>query len=79
MLGLLKFSLDGNWKNPSDSSHSVEDMEEWASFAWRLKGSILIAYINQDLLYLEFTSLVEGEEGARRKEVFQRRNASLKK
>ena len=36
-----------------------EELEAWAKTTWRLKGGVLIAFLNKDLLYLEFGSKVE--------------------
>ena len=54
-MGTLNNCLVGSWKTPPDSFPTVTEVEAWARGAWRLKGNILVAYMNNDLLLLEFT------------------------
>ena len=53
-MGTLKFYLTGRWRTQSNPTPSTQKLEVWAQMAWRLKEGIMIAYINQDLLFLEF-------------------------
>ena len=43
-LGALKFFFIGSSENPSDSFPSVMELEGWAKTAWRLKGSLMVAF-----------------------------------
>ena len=60
-MGTLKYCLVGSWENPPDSYPSVLELEAWAKTAWRLKGSLMVASMNQDLLFLEFTNPEEAK------------------
>ena len=53
-LGTLKFSLTGTWRTQPSPTPSAHELEAWARVAWRLKGGVMAAYINQDLLFMEF-------------------------
>ena len=53
-LGVLKFSLVGRWKNLPNSYPSALELEEWARTTWRLKGSLMVAFLNTDMMLLEF-------------------------
>ena len=60
-MGTLKFCLVGRWENPPDSYPSAMEMEAWAKRGWRLKGNLMVAYMNQDLMFMEFTNSDEAE------------------
>lgn len=65
----LKLCLVGSWKDSPNSLPTMEEMEEWVITAWRLKGSVLVAPLNNDLLLFEFTFSNEVKrvlEGGRR-------------
>ena len=53
-MGVLKFSLVGRWKNLPNSYPSALELEEWARTTWRLKGSLMVAFLNTDMMLLEF-------------------------
>lgn len=68
-MGSLKFYLMGSWKDSPNSLSTMEEMEEWAITARRLKGSVLVAPLNNNLLLFEFTFSNEVKrvlEGGRR-------------
>ena len=46
-------------ENKLEFRPSTKELEAWAKTTWRLKGGVLIAFLNKDLLYLEFGSKVE--------------------
>ena len=50
----LKFCLVGRWENPPDTCPTDLELEAWARTTWRLKGSLMVAFLNQDLLFMEF-------------------------
>ena len=60
-MGTLNNCLVGSWKTSSNSFPTVKEVEAWARGAWRLKGKVLVAYMNNDLLLLEFTYLEEAK------------------
>ena len=60
-LGTLKYVLVGSWKSQPALSPSLPVLEYWAKVAWRLKGHVLISYLNHNLLYLEFDSSEEAK------------------
>ena len=61
-MGTLKFcQVVGRWENPPNSYMSAMEMEAWAKKVWRLKGSLMVAFMNQDLMFLEFTNPNEAE------------------
>ena len=54
-LGTLKYGLVGSWRSKPDYNPTVKDLEAWARVAWRLKGDVMFLFLNNDLLFLEFT------------------------
>ena len=54
-LGSLKFCLVRSWITIPYPFPSMLEVESWARFAWRLKGSIMVAPLYQDLLFMEFS------------------------
>ena len=61
-----KFKLDMGrcrgeltWENTSDLYPTALELEGWAKTTWRLKGSLMVAFLNIDLLFLEFEILEE--------------------
>lgn len=59
-LGTLKFCLVGFWKVPPDSSPSMEELEEWAISAWRLRVGVSNVPLNKTSFLFEFSSLEDG-------------------
>ena len=55
----MLYSLIGKWKTKSVSCPSMKELEAWVRTTWRLKGGVLIAFLNEVLLFLEFGSKVE--------------------
>ena len=53
-MGNLKFCLVRRWENSPDTYLMDLELEAWARTTWRLKGSLMVAFLNQDLLFLEF-------------------------
>ena len=53
-MGTLKFCLVGRWENPPDTYSTDLELEAWARTTWRLKGSLMVAFLNHDLQFLEF-------------------------
>ena len=51
----------GSWENPSDSHPTALELEGWAKTAWRLNGSLIVAFLNQDLIFMEFEILEEAK------------------
>ena len=41
----------GRWEVPPDLIPLTKEMESWAKAIWRLKGGILVAFLNKDLLF----------------------------
>ena len=68
-LGTLKNCLVGSWKERPDALSSVKEVESWAKAVWRLKGGLMVAFLNNDLLIFEFEDAEEAnyalEEGRR--------------
>ena len=60
-MGTLKFYVVWSWENVPDSFLSAMELEAWARTTWRLKGSLMVAYMNQDLFFMEFTTLEEAK------------------
>ena len=60
-LGTLKYCLVGRWKMRLDPFLLLQELESWAKVVWRLKGHVIVALLNQDLLYLEFSSQKEAK------------------
>ena len=58
-LGTLKSCLIGSRKTQPNPHPSVKQLEEWTRVAWRLKGHVMIAPLNEDLLFLKFDSQEE--------------------
>ena len=44
----------GTWVNTLDLYPMALELEGWAKTTWRLKRSLMVAFLNQDLLFLEF-------------------------
>ena len=68
-LGILKNCLGGSWKELSDSFPSTKEVESWAKAVWRLKGGLMVAFLNNDLLIFKFEGVEEANyalEGGRR-------------
>ena len=57
--GTLKNCLVGSWKKTPDSIPSTRELESWAKAVWKLKGGILVAFLNRDLMLFEFDFLEE--------------------
>ena len=55
-MGTLKLGLVGNWENSLDSFSSPMELE-----AWRLKGNLMVAHVNDVQFFLEFTILEEAK------------------
>ena len=53
-MGILKYCVVGTWENTLDLYPTTLEMEGRAKTTWRLKGSLMVAFLNQDLLFLEF-------------------------
>ena len=53
-LGVLKNGLVGGWKSQQIPEVSLIELEAWAKSAWRLKGSVLLQKLNQNLFFLNF-------------------------
>ena len=58
-LGTLKNCLVGSWKERPDAFPSVKEVESWAKAVWRLKGGLMVAFLNNDLLIFEFEDVEE--------------------
>ena len=58
-LGTLKNCLVGSWKEHLDALPSVKKVESWAKAVWRLKGGLMVAFLNNDLLIFEFEDAAE--------------------
>ena len=67
--GALKNYLVGRWKRPPNSTPMAKEMESWAKAVWRLKGGILVAFLNNELMLFELDSQEEAsralEKGSR--------------
>ena len=61
VLGILKYSLVGKWKTRPEYLPTGKELEAWARVAWRLEGGVMIAYLNEDLLFLEVESPEEAK------------------
>ena len=60
-MGTLKYCMVRTWVNFPDLYPMALELEGWAKTAWRLKGSLMVAFLNQDLLFLEFKFLEEAK------------------
>ena len=60
-LGILKYSLVGNWKTRPEFLPVGKELEAWARVVWRLEGGVMISYLNENLMFLEFESLEEAK------------------
>ena len=58
-LGTLRNCLVGSWKEHLDALPSVKKVESWAKAMWRLKGGLMVAFLNNDLLIFEFEDAAE--------------------
>ena len=54
VMGTLKYCVSGSWENPLDSHPTALELGGWAKTTWRLKGSLMVAFLNRDLLFMEF-------------------------
>ena len=45
----------GSWKAKPNSFPSTKEIETWARVAWRLKGDLMVTFLNSDLMFLEFS------------------------
>ena len=43
-VGIMQYSLIGQWKTKLEFSPSTKELEAWARMTWRLKGGVLIAF-----------------------------------
>ena len=59
----LRFCLVGSWENKPDSYPTTREVEGWARTAWRLKGGLMVAFMNQDLFLMEFDFPKEAKRG----------------
>ena len=57
--GKLKNSLVGSWKQTPDFIPLTRELELWARAVWKLKGGVLVAFLNKDLMLFEFDFLEE--------------------
>ena len=55
-LGSLQFCLIGKWKTKPEPYPTIEELESWFRDAWRLNEEVMLAVLNEDLLFLEFNS-----------------------
>ena len=55
-LGSLQFCLIGKWKTKPEPYPTIEELEAWFRDAWRLNEEVMLAVLNEDLLFLEFNS-----------------------
>ena len=58
-LGILQFCFIEKWKTKPEHLPAAKEVEAWAREAWRLKGGVMLAILNEDLLFLEFGSSKE--------------------
>ena len=49
----------GSWKERPDALPLVKEVESWAKAVWRLKGGLMVAFLNNDLLIFEFEDAEE--------------------
>ena len=49
-MGMLRYSLVGSWKTEPDSFPSTKEMKAWARVAWRLKGDLMVTFLNLDIM-----------------------------
>ena len=55
-LGPLQFCLIGKWKTKLEPYPAAKEVEAWFRDAWRLNEDVMLAVLNEDLLFLEFDS-----------------------
>ena len=55
----LKYCLVGSWKTKPNPLPYVKELEDWVKVAWRLKEHVMIAPLNEDLLFFKFDSSEE--------------------
>ena len=60
-LGILQFCLIGKWKTKPEPIPMAKEVEAWVKEAWRLNGGVMLAILNEDLLFLEFDSPEEAK------------------
>ena len=58
-LGTLKNCLVGSWKERPDALPLVKKVKSWAKAVWRMKGGLMVAFLNNDLLIFEFEDAAE--------------------
>ena len=54
LFGTLKYYVIGWWKKPPNPFLTTKEIEEWEKVVWRLKESLMVAFLRKDLLFLEF-------------------------
>ena len=57
--GTLKKCLVGSLKAPPYSTPSTRELKSWARAVWKLKGGILVDFLNRDMMLFEFDFLEE--------------------
>ena len=55
-LGPLQYCLIGKWKTKPEPYPAAKEVEAWFRDAWRLNEDVMLAFLNEDLLFLEFDS-----------------------
>ena len=56
VLGSLQYCLMGKWKPKPKPVPAAKEVEAWVRDAWRLNEDVMLAVLNEDLLFLEFDS-----------------------
>ena len=56
VLGSLQYCLIGKWKTKPEPVPTAKEVEAWVRDAWRLNEEVMLAVLNEDLLFLEFDS-----------------------
>ena len=60
-LGILQFCLIGKWKTKPEPIPAAKEVEAWVREAKRLNEGVMLAILNEDLLFLEFDSPKEAK------------------
>ena len=55
-LGPLQFCLIGKWKTKPEPYPTAKEVEAWFRDAWRLNEEVMLAVLNEDILFLKFDS-----------------------
>ena len=55
-LGSLQYCLIEKWKTKLKPVPAAKEVEAWVRDAWRLNEDVMLAVLNEDLLFLEFDS-----------------------